>query len=464
MAYRLTQLEVPTDNPFKNDALERRPIVEFLAGLIQRTGGPFVLALDSPWGTGKTTLVRMLEAELRTKNFSCIYFNAWQVDYVTDPLVALVSSIDRVDLGLDGKGEASFKEHMKTVRRVTSLVAKRTAIATAKALTAGALDLEGEIEDAVTELAGDSVNDIVESFQKESELLGKFKSELEKAIAQLPTAEKKDTLVFFVDEIDRCRPTFTIELLERIKHLFDIPHILFVLSLDKSQLEASIKAVYGEGIDAPEYLRRFIDLEYLIPTVKTKPFIESLFKRFELNNIFAQRTHHELQSDKANFVSFFSDLAQAVPLTLRAQERCLTLLRIVMDQTPNDHYLEPILVALLIVLKASNPKLFLNLCNGNASAKDTMSYLEGLPGGEKVVSGRQGVIIEAYLIASDDNYESRSKSIADLNALVSSESAPSEIRRRASEQIQFVNHLTGRMHGISFSLISKKIDLAAWIK
>jgi hypothetical protein len=295
--------------------------------------------------------------------------------------VALVSSIDRVELGLEGEVEASFKQHMKTVRRVTSLVAKRTVVAAAKVLTAGVLDVEGELADAASELAGDSVSDIVESFQKESLLLEKFQSELEKAMKQLPAAGKNETLVFFVDEIDRCRPTFTVELLERIKHLFEIPNILFILSLDKQQLEASIAAVYGQGINASEYLRRFIDLEYLIPTVKTKQFVENLFSRFELDDIFSSRTHHELQSDKSNFVTFFAALAEAVPLTLRAQERCITRLRVVMDQTPNDHYLEPILAALLIVLKTSQPDLFARLCRGSASAKDVMAYLRGLPGG-----------------------------------------------------------------------------------
>lgn len=111
MVYRIPPLEVSVNDPFRNDALERRPTVEFLVGLIERAGGPFVLALDSPWGTGKTTLVRMLEAELRHQDFSCIYFNAWQVDYVTDPLVALVSSIDRLELGTGGAA-ATFKEHL----------------------------------------------------------------------------------------------------------------------------------------------------------------------------------------------------------------------------------------------------------------------------------------------------------------------------------------------------------------
>ena len=64
MKYRLPELEVPTDNPFLHDALERKPLVEFLAGLIGRLEGPFVLALDSPWGTGKTTIVKMLQQSI----------------------------------------------------------------------------------------------------------------------------------------------------------------------------------------------------------------------------------------------------------------------------------------------------------------------------------------------------------------------------------------------------------------
>lgn len=159
-----------------------------------------------------------------------------------------------------------------------------------------------QISPTAAEFSGNVVSDLVDSFQREKELLSKFRSELEAAVAQLPNSGKKPTLVFFIDELDRCRPTFAIELLERIKHLFDVPNITFVLSLDKKQLEASTAAVYGQGIDAPEYLRRFIDLEYGIPKSKAKKFTESLFSRFGLDGIFAERTHSELQYDRDNLI------------------------------------------------------------------------------------------------------------------------------------------------------------------
>lgn len=461
MVYRVAQVEVPADAPFRHDALERRPVVEFLAALIGRTGGPFVLALDSPWGSGKTTLVRMLEAELKRQDYQCIYFNAWQVDYVTDPLVALVSSIDRVEL-VGAGAAATFKDHMKTIRRVTTLVAKRGAVAAAKALTAGALDLEEEIEAAVSELAGDVVSDIVEAFQKERALLEKFRAELEAAIAQLPSGGKKSTLVFFVDELDRCRPTFAIELLERIKHLFDVPNIVFVLSLDKKQLEASTAAVYGQRIDAREYLRRFIDLEYGIPIARTKRFTESLLARFAIDDIFAKRTHPELRYDRQNFIDFFTDLADAVPLSLRARERCMTRLRVVMDQTPDNHHLDPILVAVLIVLRANRPELFQNLCLGNASAKDVMEYFGALPGGQKVLADRSGAIIEAYFIATDENEDRKSKMLAELNDLLENDGGPEGSRNHAQDVLEMLKNISRPFRGVpNLNVVARKVDLSA---
>jgi len=78
--FRLEEIEIPEDEPFKNDALKRQPVVEFVRDLIKQLEGPFVLALDSPWGTGKTTVVRMLRASLKKDGITSVYFNAWKED------------------------------------------------------------------------------------------------------------------------------------------------------------------------------------------------------------------------------------------------------------------------------------------------------------------------------------------------------------------------------------------------
>ena len=52
-------------------------------------------------------------------------------------------------------------------------------------------------------------------------------------------------LVFLIDELDRCRPTYAVETIEKIKHLFSVPGIIWVLVMNKEQIESSIQKVYG---------------------------------------------------------------------------------------------------------------------------------------------------------------------------------------------------------------------------
>ena len=469
MNYRLSEVEIPVDNPFLNDVLDRKPLVEFLAGLIGRLSGPFVLALDSPWGTGKTTLVQMLKAKLEQEQFRCVYFNAWQVDYVTDPLVALVAAID--DIHLQNKdAEGAFRGHLKTAKKITSKIAKRAVVAGVKAATLGILDLEDDIESIASDAAGDMAGNLVDVFQKEKDSLTKFRIEVEKAVEQLEAEGKKDTLIFFIDELDRCRPTFAIEMLERIKHLFDVPNIIFVLSIDKSQLEASTAAVYGERINASEYLRRFIDLEYGIPIIQTKRFTQTLLTRFDLDKVFAQRNGSTTQYDKGNFIDAFTVLADLFNMSLRARERSITRLCIVMEQTPGDNYLDPILVALLLVLRLKNPTLFQQLCAGINGPQDVIQYLTTLPGGAKLVADRIGILIEAYLIAADPDEDRRKTCQDQLKALIEEKNHAGALKMSANFRASELTHMmqnifnNGFRRSINLKHIAGKIDLAVAFK
>lgn len=466
MKYRLPELEVPSDNPLQHDALERKPLVDFLASLIGRLEGPFVLALDSPWGTGKTTIVKMLQAKLAMDQFQCVYFNAWKVDYVTDPLVALVSALDDIHLTDDG-AETAFRGHLKTAKKITSAVAKRAVVAGVKAATLGILDIEDDLEKMAADAAGEVAGNLVDAFQKEKQTLEKFRGEVEKAIKQFKAAGKKETLVFFIDELDRCRPTFAIEMLERIKHLFDVPNIVFVLSVDKSQLEASTAAVYGEKINAPEYLRRFIDLDYGIPMVQSKKFTKTLLTRFELDGEFSKRNGQQTRYDKDNFVDTFTELADVHDMSLRARERCIARLCVVMEQTPPDHYLDPFLLALLMVVRLKNAILFSRLCSGIDGPEEAMQYLSGLPGGQVLVAGRSGLIIEAYLIAADPNKERvEARRLALIRQADEKDvSDPPTVKFRARELANMRRHIfSGWRDSVSLANIASKIDLATAVR
>ena len=465
MTYRIDDIDVPKIDPFQNDQLDRKAVVNFLSDLIGRLDGPFVMALDATFGMGKSTLVRILIECLKSEGHRCINFNAWKVDYATDPLVALVASIDRVELGLSDEKQADiYLEQFEKVKNITNAIAKTSAVNAIKMLTSGVVDFEAILRASnSSESETNWTKNVVAAFNKESELFDSFHDELTEAVKLLQDdnadRQSNDTtrssLVIFIDELDRCRPTFAVQLLERIKHFFDIPNIVFVLSLDKNQIEASIKAVYGAEIDAAEYLRRFFNLEFRIPVSDTQHYISNLLTRFDLDQIFDDRMSRQTQYDRKNFVEFLNILANATGLSLRAIEGCITRLRIVMDQTQNNQFLDPVLLALLIVLHSNRRNYYDRIIAGQVPPEDVIEYLTSLPGGK--LSEREKNILYAYLLIADPNKARADSRIRDLkNKQFDDDEAASLVR------------IIGSIPGIERSQISlvqiaKKIDSVSWV-
>ena len=90
MKCKLDKLEIPADQPFKNCKLDREKYAEILKTIITTYEKGFVLAINGRWGTGKTTFVEMWKAYLELDNFHTLYFNAWENDFISDPLVGLL--------------------------------------------------------------------------------------------------------------------------------------------------------------------------------------------------------------------------------------------------------------------------------------------------------------------------------------------------------------------------------------
>ena len=84
-----------------------------------------------------------------------------------------------------------------------------------------------------------------------------------------------------IDELDRCRPSYAIELLESAKHIFSVDGVVFALSTNRQQLEASIKGVYGDSFSATDYLERFFDISFRLPSVDRRIYIEETLRSVE---------------------------------------------------------------------------------------------------------------------------------------------------------------------------------------
>ncbi len=95
MKIKIRELEIPITNPFLHDLLGRiyaEALIQFIATIDE----PFVLALNSTWGTGKTTFVKMCSNLMQSEGIKTIYFNAWEKDFSNDPLIPLITEIETI--------------------------------------------------------------------------------------------------------------------------------------------------------------------------------------------------------------------------------------------------------------------------------------------------------------------------------------------------------------------------------
>ena len=249
MKLRPEKIHIDSKNPFEEDLLNRKQQVENLSRVVQNIEGGFTLTLNAPWGYGKTTFVKMWEASLQNEGYKTIYFNAWERDFVADPMMALV---DGIRDGLDSQDLPQEKLQLsqaiwKSAAKLIQLVPQ--------------FKIVGE----AAEIFQNGINDCLEDQNKLQEhlsyhkLILDFKEQLTKFAKEISLGKQ---LVIFVDELDRCRPDYAVQMLERIKHFFEVENIIFVLSIDKDVICKSIKAIYGSlEIDTEAYLRRLIDLE-----------------------------------------------------------------------------------------------------------------------------------------------------------------------------------------------------------
>lgn len=458
-SFRLQPIEVSKENPFANDNLNRKPIVEFVANILGKTGGePLVLAVDSPYGTGKSIFVEMLQHELSKKNFQIVHFNAWKADHISDPLIAMVAALDEVFPKAEGSVAGIG---MKEVKKFATAVIKRAAILGVKVGTGGFVDLPDGIEDAVVDAATDTATDLIEAFAKEEQAAKCFRIELEKVVANLPEMQKEPTLVFFIDELDRCRPDFAMSLLERIKHMFDVPNIAFVLSVDKRQLEAVTAAVYGERIDAEEYLRKFIDLEFGLPSPPKTEFIKGAIKRAGLNPVFDRRNINE----RDHIVRFVSVMSDAYGMSLRAIERSIVRLKLVLSFTPDDHGIYAIHTSLLIVLRSVDKPMFDKIVNRQIGPLEAMDYFRSLPGGRGKFDAEDGNILEGILIADLWDTESINAYRLQQTTIMQRQDSTDANRNNAQHKIAILDSFTrdwgarGRMKRVAAT-----IDIAANIR
>jgi hypothetical protein len=408
MQVRPKPFQINVTNPFAGDKLDRESTAVLLSTLIQKAQTPLVLAIDSKWGTGKSTFLKMWTAKLKNDGFACLYFSAWDTDFTQDPLVSLIGEIDsQINWAtIPVEYQSGAQKRWEEAKATLGTILRQAAPGLLKLGTGGLVDLEDLVEGLSSDNLGDLLAEFskrkIEEYEAEKQSVKKFKSNLEALIKDHISVgkDKGKPLLFFVDELDRCRPTYALALLERMKHIFDIEGIVFVLAIDKRQIGHSLRAVYGAGLDADEYLRRFIDLEYRLPDPPGDKYAAHLFAQYDIFPLMKQSLHPRYLQHHNNSLTMFGWLVDVYNLSLRAQEQCIALLGVILMITQQNENIDPVGLIALLTIKTADVNQYADLVSGRLSAKSFLERLGESPKAPEFFNDHLGMYFEGWLLNS----------------------------------------------------------------
>ena len=347
-------LENPTFDT--QDEFNRKPIAENIIRLLTSPIDLSPMVIDGGWGTGKTEfckkLIRLMQEQHR--DYQPVYIDAFRSDHSGEPLLALLAEIIKACTPEDTGEQPS--EQRKNITRKVAKAAGFVMKTVAKAAVGHVLkqnleDLEkgmsqiindeeeaknvaATVADSATTLASHSIDATIDAT---IEALLKEQIEAEKNLETLKACLKElaadKPIILFIDELDRCRPDYAVDMLEVIKHVFDIENVKVVLVTNTKQLRAAINHRYGVAVDAQKYLDKFLKYSFALPDKIVARFEEErtlvsveYFKQLIRNS----RMASELQGliGQRIILNFISDMIERNNISLRETERLVRFLEI----------------------------------------------------------------------------------------------------------------------------------------
>ena len=296
-----------------NDPINRNKDIVYFYNILQAQESASAIAIDGRWGSGKTFFVRQtkmvinalnpsstIDEETKAKatvrlpfskndeenaNYSiAVYYDAWENDNDTEPVLSLIYEITK-QLSVDFS--------------LSDISVVKTAGAIIEAISGH--NING-IKDALTS------EDPFKKFKEEKDVEQKIKDFFASILV-----ERGNRLIIFIDELDRCKPTFAVHLLEQIKHYIIDDRITFVFSVNLEQLQHTIKHYYGANFDSCRYLDRFFDLRISMPPADLDKFYSQfgLGSRYYVD-IVTKRVIKMFNFELREITRFYSQVKAAV--------------------------------------------------------------------------------------------------------------------------------------------------------
>ncbi len=253
------KIKVFGDSPTTEDGLGFDYYANILLEIIRDfdARSPLTIGIHGRWGSGKTSLMKMLEKRFRAgKGVRTIWFNAWAYGRDEPIGLALLQQI----LNEFQKEEKLTVKGMKLLGNI------------------GKLGTDALLRKTTTITLKEAENLFESSVGIKSTLRDDFEAAIDECL------QDGSRLVVFIDDLDRCLPEKTIEILEVIKLFLDVPKCIFVIGVEKEVIEKGIEVRYKSKeqelpIRGKDYIEKIIQIPFTLPPIREEDmaaFIENL--------------------------------------------------------------------------------------------------------------------------------------------------------------------------------------------
>ena len=332
------------DSPTTEDGLGFDSYVNILLDAINNfdAESPLTIGIHGSWGCGKTSLMKMLEKKLSCGNeFKTIWFNAWV--YGRDEPIGLV---------LLQQVLTEFQKEEENKEKLNHLVKNVGRLFT---------------DTILKKIAGISLEDAKEIFKNNIEVKSTLRDDFKTMVRECLQDKK---LVVFIDDLDRCLPEKTIEILEVIKLFLDVPKCVFVIGAARELIEQGIEVRYrtkeqGTPIKGKDYIEKIIQIPFILPPIREDNmtgFIESL-------------GIDEIEKEYAGIVAKGTDCN---PRKVKLFLNMLRMRQAIADKSGGE--LKPVIAAKLFVIEYTFPEFYRAVVN--YINQDFLFKLEKLAKGE----------------------------------------------------------------------------------
>ncbi|USI93109.1 KAP family P-loop NTPase fold protein [Rhodococcus pyridinivorans] len=266
------------DTPIRSldeDRLERRPFAERIANRIDatRNGPSVVFGLAGPWGSGKTSVLHMVEEILERDDqyrdvWTVVTFAPWSAadtDGLTDEFYrAIAEAMPQTDAG-------------NTARKLLKAAAPTVAAVSKVALTKAAEKYlgEGAVRDMAT-AGGEAI----------AEQLGSYDFDVQpdpfvNRFTKISTAIRKTgkTVLVIVDDLDRLHADELLSVMKAVRLLGRFDRVHYLLSYDDTTvvdiLEQTDLARHSRS-RARDYLEKIIQYPFVLPPIQESHLADEL--------------------------------------------------------------------------------------------------------------------------------------------------------------------------------------------